>query len=548
MTIRRVLISLLLISPGASHADAIVENFSTRAALSSATAIWNQALGKVHPGLHVVNYKSGWTALPVDVGDGRHGAFELGTYAQFSVGGNISGNKVRIDTDAYPLLQVTSFKLEQGWTIEPVGSKPLIIYSLTDVIIEGTIACQGGDGGNGSTTTPGAGGLARCGGGGGGAGGAPGNPGTAGVSPHASLQGGAGAAFNPTAATPGASGGGGGSWNLTSAPSGGGLSTAAGVSVSDPEFTVIAGGAGGGGGAATTTGGNAGAGGGAGGGAVVIHAVGNFNLGSSTNATIGTINVGGGYGGGTGNQAGAGGGGGGGSVQVFAGGTINIYNTNGMGASRAFGGLGGTNIPGNNGGNGGIGRSWFAGNVSNLVGYYAPAEEAPVNDASYLGIVEFDPSAQYVETKTVDLANNFAQVLSMDVTPASSTFKIETAGSSDNFVADDTGFTQNINLISGKRYLKFRVTLAGGNVNTPDMVDTATINYVLGERKEFKLEAAGCGRVQGPRPPAPGHGVFFVLIFAFLGILKFKAQRQKSVRGEGLVSAAEQKIPFGTDP
>lgn len=534
----------LLFSNALANAAALTENFDNRGNLAAATAVWNQALGKVHPSLQVVDYEAGFIPLRVDVGDGSDGAFDLSTYASFSVGGDLSGNKIHLDTDAHPVLQLNSFKLEAGWTLEPVGTRPLIIYSLTDIIIEGDIACQGLDGGNASNTIAGLGATGRCGGGSGGAGGAIGSAGFDGVSLLAPATAGQKGNFNSGAGTPGVSGGGGGAWNTTATASAGapisGFGGAAGASFSDPEFANISvasaggGGTGGGGGAATNIGGGKpGAGGGAGGGAVIIHAVRDFNLGSSTNAAIGSINVNGGIGGGTGHQGGAGGGGGGGSVKVFVGGTINIYNTSGVGASHANGGLGGTNTLTNNGGNGALGRSWFASNVYNGVGFYTPAEEAPVNAGAFLGGVQFNPASQSVTSKIFDLGGNFAQIQAIAVSPTSANFKFEVAGSSDNFVSSDTGFTENVNLISGKRYLKYRITLSGGDVNTPDMVDQASIQYVLGMREEFNLQAAGCGRVGTSAPP--GNGLFFIFIVGFLGILKFKAQRRKTVRAKRIV-------------
>jgi hypothetical protein len=522
---------LLFLFPFCAGAAALTESFTSRATLASGTAIWNQALGQVHPGLQVVDYEAGWTAIPVDLGDGSDGAFEISTYANFSRGGDISGNKIRIDTDDHKLLQFTSFRLEQGWTIEPVGSRPLVIYALGDVVILGTIDCSGADGGNGGAT-PGAGAIGRCGGGSGGDGGALGQNGADGESPDGAIAAGGGCTFNSGVNTPGMSGGGGGGWSTN--PTAGALGVNAGTSFNDPEFDdALWGGAGGGGGAASNMGiGFAGAGGGAGGGAVIIHAGRDVNLGEA-GSNYGSINVNGGIGGGTGNQAGAGGGGAGGSVLIFAGRTINVYNNHASGASRALSGLGGTNSLGNNGGNGGMGRSWFASRNYNGVGFYTPAERSPVNDPGYLGVVRYVSSPQYVISRPVDLESNFAQVLSLSATPASPDFKLEVAGSSDGFAADDTGFTENVNAVSGKRYLRFRLTLTGGN----DAADEAVINLLVGERDEFNLQSAGCGRVAAPHGLCGGTMIAFV--FLFLGLLKFQAQRQKAVRAKGIVGSAQ---------
>lgn len=521
------------------------ETFASRSTRASGSAIWNQALGKVHPSLQVMNYKAGFTPIEVLVGDGHDGTFDISTYARFSVGGNLAGNIIRFDTDTFFPLEVTSFKLESGWTIEPQGANPLVIYSLSDVLIEGTIACQGGNGTAASGTTPGLGGTGRCGGGNGGGGGVRvagvGGDGGPGVSPHASVLPGEPGLYNSTPATPAVSGGGGGAWS--SAPTDGALAGAfgggAGQSFPDAEFSVEAGGAGGGGGAWTTNfGGGAGSGGGAGGGAVIIHAVRDVNLGSPTDNTVGLINVNGGQGGGIGTSlGGAGGGGGGGSVKVFAGGTINIYNdTEPSGASQANSGTGGTNSSANNGGNGGPGRSWYISNQYNGVGFYTPVEQAPLVPG--VGAVEYNPAAQSVESSSFDLAATFTKINSLTLSPSSSEFKFEVAGSADNFVSDNTGFTENVDLISNKRYLKFRITLTGGDVNNPNMVDTATISYLAGQREDFVLQAAGCGRVT-KSSSGFGDGLAFALVFLFLATLKFQAQRQKSIRAQAIVRAAQ---------
>ena len=74
----------LLLLGSTSQASVISENFNTRTNYSSGTAVWNQALGKVHPSLHVTNYNGGPTLYPYTVGDGSMGAFEPSTYANFS--------------------------------------------------------------------------------------------------------------------------------------------------------------------------------------------------------------------------------------------------------------------------------------------------------------------------------------------------------------------------------------------------------------------------------------------------------------------------------
>ncbi len=491
MTIFRALLLLNFILISAAEASEVLETFNSRLNFASGTAIWNQALGKVHPTLQVANfYAAPPTPKQVEVGDGSDGAFDISTYARFSVNGDLSGNKIRLDTNVFPILKLTSFHLAQGWVLEPVGDNPLIIYSLSDIRIEGQIWCNGHDGSAGSSS-PGAGGLGRCGGSAGGNGGALNTKGDDGLFPHPSLGGGQGG--NATGA--GISGGGGGSWNTTTLATVSSNATASGgnpgSSSSDPEFNFVFGGAGGGGGAGSIS--NFGAGGGGGGGVVILHAARDVNIGEAPTSTTGFILVNGGNGGSPANDGGAGGGGGGGGVQVFSGGTINIYSDSGLPASNANSGNGGTNTIPSTGGLGGPGRSWFSSVAYNGIGFYTPSEESPLLP----GNVEFSSATQTVTSQVIDLANRYVESSSASLLPGSSDYSIELAGSNDNFVSDDSGWTTNPALLRRKRYMKFRISITASNVSTPDMVDTAQIIYTPGEREDFSLKAAGCGRIEG---------------------------------------------------
>src|SRR5262249_33794544 len=139
-------------------ATTYTQTFFSRAALESGTAIWNQSLGKVHPTLLVNNYYllPGSPTQAVSVGDGSDGVFDNTTYAQWSSGGDVSGNIIRLDTDVHPVLQFTSFTLDAGWTLQPIGSNPLVIESLNTVNINGIIDCSGTDA---AVNVPG---LGRC--------------------------------------------------------------------------------------------------------------------------------------------------------------------------------------------------------------------------------------------------------------------------------------------------------------------------------------------------------------------------------------------------
>lgn len=514
-----------------TFAAEVTESFSTRTHYATGLAIWNQALGAAHPTLRVMNFSGGATK-PVFVGDGRDGSFDVSTYALFSENGDLSGNIIRYNTDK--IMQVTYFKLEAGWRLEPVGNKPLTIYSLSDVIIEGEIWCHGKNGGNANNTTPGEGGEGRCGGARGGDGGLPAKDGSHGSNiVDGVVTGGRAGNYTGGAAV---AGGGGGSWNTTSNPSdganvnvGGGIDVLtdggqAGVSNNDPTFVNNFGGAGGGGGSGSAT--EAGAGGGGGGGTVIINAARDFFLGSPPNSLTGFIYVNGGAGGNSNVNGGAGGGGGGGSMQVFVGRAIEIFNTTGTGAGFGNGGQPGTNLGAASGGTGGPGRSWYSSVIYNAsgTGIYVPTEHISIAP----GNVEFHSDPQQVESKSFDLISTKPTITAITPTPVSPDFQLEIAGSSDNFINDDTGWTTDLNLVKNKRYVKFRATITTGNVNSPTMLDAVTVVYTPGNINDFDFVASGCGMVQDVSFP-PSSSVPFLLPFILLlGIrsrtLKFKAQ------------------------
>jgi hypothetical protein len=439
-----------------------------------------------------MNYGTG-TGKAFDVGDGSHGDFDVSTYANFSVGGDLSGNIIRLDLAAYPILKVTKFHLAPGWRIEPVGDQPLIIYSLSTVSIEGEIHCEGEDGGNSTGVSSGTGGQGRCGGSDGGNGGTASGAGSNGTDINGSVTGGGGGHFTGGAAI---GGGGGGGWNTTSAAGnavGGSVANGGmgGTSSAEPEFLNTFGGAGGGGGSGTPA--VPGAGGGGGGGVVIIHAVGDVDIGTSPSSVTGFIYANGGKGGTSSTTGGPGGGGGGGGVKVFTGGSLNIWNTDAAGASQAEAGAGGTNSLAVAAANGSTGRSWMTSVTFTLVGYYTPAEQAPLT----VGNVEFSSAAQTIETAAVDLQATLTSITSLVTVPVSADFTFQAAGSDDDFATDDTGWTTNTALLANKRYVKFKFTIATSNVNSPTMLDSATLTYTAIPRENFKLEAAGCGRISG---------------------------------------------------
>src|SRR5262245_41459590 len=135
------LLLLFIFAVTVQASSSITEDFSTTTNRDSAntTLVWNQALGQLHHTLSVQNWDEDGVGVSPDVnfsiGDGSDCAFNSSTYANFSIGGDVSGNIIRFDTTAHPELKVTSFQLDATWTLLPVGDNPLVIRSLSDVIV-----------------------------------------------------------------------------------------------------------------------------------------------------------------------------------------------------------------------------------------------------------------------------------------------------------------------------------------------------------------------------------------------------------------------------
>lgn len=534
----RWLAGLLLFASVRLGAAEVAETFSTKLKFANGTAIWNSTLGVVHPTLRVVNYTAGSPApIALDVGDGSDGAFIPSRYSEFSQNGDVSGNKIRLDLSAHPQLKVTEFLLEDGWVLEPVGNASLIIRSLSTVKIRGEIWCHGQDATVSTVAVGGTGGAGRCGGATGGNGGDAGQDGADGGDSTAPVTGGLGGNYTGGASV---GGGGGGAWSTTSTAGNGTGSTGVaaspgykGNSFSDPEFDTVAGGAGGGGGGAGTT--AAGGGGGGGGGVVIIHSVGDFELGSSTNANIGFIYASGGNGSDSSGNGGPGGGGGGGSVEVFSGGTIRIYSNSGSAASQA---VGGRNPAPTVGAAGSLGRSWFTSIGYSSAGFYDPSEEAPIIAGN---MVQYNSSAQSVETVGYDLGNTLAEVTAISVSPSSADFSLQFAGSTDNFVSDSTGWTSSLAALSEKRYVKFKLTITTSSVTAPTLPSSVTITYVPGVRSNFEFKsAAGCARVSDSKS---GFGSLTLPMFLLMALIYWRLylsrnERKKTAKRQSLSAAS----------
>ncbi len=509
------ILSLFILTLSATLSRAasnLSESFSDREKWDSqSTAIWNQELGALHPSLQVVDYKIGYTTpLDFSVGDGAHGVFDVNTYASFSRDGDISGNVVRLDLSRFPILKVTRFHLAPTWSLQPVGDSPLIIHSLGSVIIEGPVWCHGDNGNSATGAQAGVGGQGRCGGGKGGNGGAPGTHGEDGFPLSGSVTGGKGGHHTGGAAV---GGGGGGSSNSASPPVSGSNWTisdggAAGNYVNDPEFNSNSGGGGGGGGSGTAT--EAGAGGGGGGGTVIIHAVGDVELGSN-----GFIYAYGGNGGNSNVGGGPGGGGAGGSVKIFSGSTFRI--TDNVVASQALNGLGGNNSLFAGGANGGEGRSWVA-----SIGYFATGSYLPSEDLAVLtpntNTVAYSTAPEIVITKSYDLGTSLARIQSIDVSPASTDFSLEFNGSRDDFQNDESGWTTDLTQLNSRRFVKFKITITNSAAFSPTLLQSVSLHLDPGIRQEFEFKTSGCGMLSSP-PSSSEAAIWLLLSIVFTPLI-----------------------------
>ncbi|MBC7741177.1 MAG: hypothetical protein H7061_03205 [Bdellovibrionaceae bacterium] len=509
ITNRSFIILALSILSSATFAGTFTEEFTSTTFKDTATAVWNTASGKVHPTLRINNYQlvpaGAFASADFDVGDGSHGVFDSSTYANF---GTVVGSTITIDAAIFPALKLTQFNLAPGFVLTSVNG-PLVIYSLSTILIDGTIQCSGTTGGNAAGAGGGAAGLGRCGGQNGGVGGNGTQSGTKGIPLAGAVTGGGGG--NYVGAAPGAGGGGGGSYagnpgqaGQNSAPN---TLGAGGTTLADHSFTILTGGPGGGGGSGSNT--EGGAGGGGGGGTIIIHAVGDVTV-----SVTGLILAKGGNGGAA-VSGGGGGGGGGGSVQIFtpgqfalvpAGFPIDVSGGAGSVPSLAAAGDGGA---------GSYGRTWDVSNTFSGVG-----SESNASSLNAVGVVQYTTAARNVISKSYDTQSTESTFQSINSVPITSEVVFEVAGSNDNFAVDDTGFlpTTQINLLNAKRFVKFRMTLTNTNATTPMQIDQVQINYqspTPADKENFNFK--GCGLIHAG--PPPDRGLMNILITMLLLLL-----------------------------
>ncbi|HVK62063.1 MAG TPA: hypothetical protein VM432_10950 [Bdellovibrionales bacterium] len=532
----RALLSLLclsFISLLSSQASADSLSIPINASyVDSATAVVNSTTSDAHPPLQVkdwdIDIVAPFRSSPFSVGDGSDGAFKPSTYLNFHDGVYANDNIIRINTDDHPELNVTEFDLQSPWKIIPTGSKPLIIKSLSTVIIEGDIDCSGetGEDVDVSSVTV-SGGIGRCGGSNGGNGGSSTVSATSGSKPSTNAfaaGGGAGASQGD-----GDGGGGGAGMDATTAPNSGadggivgGGGGSAGISDDDSEFATVGGGAGGGGGAAFTDASDApahssGAGGGAGGGSIYIYSVGDILVDGlvTTDGGDGGVSAGAGRGGG-------GGGGAGGSILMFSGDDIVINGT--ITAQRGSGGI----STGGDGGDGGDGRTWVI-DKNSLPTLNGALD--PLGLLSTWGSVTYRTGAFRIVSKTLDLESSKPLLTSADVestVSGTSTVSVEIASADSPFTASSANWVSASSLLKKeiKRYVRIRVTINNDSETTPARASKVTLSWTPYEQSEFEFSSCG---VVTTSPPSNGPGNLIAIALMLMPmIVALQLRRRKS--------------------
>ena len=520
----KLLIWLILAVSVSANAGVLTETFNTTAQKDSSTLVWNTELGFLHPQLKIFGYTDG--ILPpapisiVSVGDGSHGSFDSSTYSNF---GTVDGSgNIVIDASVYPILNFTRFHLGASYTLTSVNG-PLVIYSLSTVIIDGVIQCSGEDGS--SAAAGGAGGAGTCGGHDGGSGGAPQTSGSNGLAGSSNIASGG---IYVSGANEGAGGGGGGGFRDHAGTAGetigSNIGGAAGAQLTnvDHAFTIVDGSGGGGGGSGSLT--EGGGGGGAGGGTVIIHSVDDVVITSGT----GAIYASGGRGGGS-NTGGGGGSGAGGNVKIFTKG--DYQNDNLIDVNPVTPPLPGSPAAGD-GGQGSRGRTWIRANT--FPGGGGESDDNSLTAAGNEGTFNYvSGTVQVATSKSYDAGSELVFYESITASPASVNVTVEVAGSDDNFVSDNSGWINSnaISALNRKRYLKYRVSINNTNANNPTRVNDVTINYTLGTAQEnFTFESGGCGSVKNLPPQKLNWLLLLFLLLPLLTALKFRQFKTAQVR------------------
>ncbi len=495
---------------------------------STSTFFINDQDGLLEPPFYVYQANDGLTGLfnkNINVGDGSDGVFNATTYAQFSEGGDLSGNIIRLNLATYPELNVTEFDLEAGWTIEPIGNTPLIIRSTGTVNIAGTIDCSGEDGedgraGMGDRDVVSLGGQGVCGGGNGGDGGYQSTNATNGTEVGVLPIGPGQAGGRNTADANGAGGGGGGGAFAPDTPGldgpsdgkdngGFALGGPRGTSFEDNVIATQGGGSGGGGGGYADFGGSGGTGGGggAGGGSVYIFARGNIDI-------DGFIDASGGDGGAEADTSGPGGGGGGGTVFIISRGIINV-----AGNVNAERGQGGSSA--GNDGDGGQGRTFvndltddndfgFTGVAANvlppaLFADWGKTLSRVAGPAAVADPTEVSPADYYeIETQVLDTEARSFEVTDFTVygnNPGNGIVVVQMKGARTEAALELTDYetlaSGTTKVFQDSRFYKVRVRATNTSRQNPLQITGLVVNFSKSQVNsfEFKSDGGGCGAI-----------------------------------------------------
>lgn len=473
-------------------AGEVSEDFSTAHSASGTTGVWNLTNQTLHVPF-VVDRSAGTVANQenesVTIGSGSDGEFNATTANSFDLNGGAAPGTITLDTSR--IYEFTHFTLPAGTTLLGSGSSPLRLRVQGNATIDGTIDLRGGNGGD--SFTPAAAtqnrGVACCGGGVGGAG-----PNgvqtfaTNGTSPDGTTLAGQAGTVSAAGGTDGGAGGGGGNrYAGTDGAANAVASGAAGPAFGDETLTTLLGGSGGGGGAGNSNVGTGGPGGGGGGGALSLQVGGNVLL-----SATGQILVTGGNGGVLANaahKAGGGGGGGGGSVLIYGGGTGTDNGT-----IDATGGLGGTAFVQGGDGGGGVIRYAFSGGE-----FTGTGTENPPPSLLPKPKVVYSQSSYQIVSGIYDTGSShphYTALVKEQTLHSGDSITYELAGSSDNFVSDDTGYVSETALarLEGKRYFRFRATLKSAHADSSPTVQKLTLQY----KNLFEFSLVGCARASLP--------------------------------------------------
>lgn len=156
-------------------------------------------------------------------------------------------------------------------------------------------------------------------------------------------------------------------------------------------------------------------------------------------------------------------------------------------------------------------------------GTESPLPNMPGSVGNSFGQTFYTKNAVFIQSKTLDTGNSSPTYTSIDVVdskPSGSAITYSFSGSSDNFQNDSTSYvtSDRISELSGKRYLRFKVTMtAGARTSTPE-VSRLAINYTEHVQDSFVFgSSTGCAAVHAENSKGgPYSTIFFLLYLIFL--------------------------------